>query len=245
MSKVFSALSVSVDGYITGRDPGDGRGLGDAIDAVRLVLRRRHAQRGVRRVPAERAQRPGLRRRRLPGGRHPRRTQHLRGLRPVRRRRRPAPDGAAVRPEPPARPARWASGRRWSPPGSRTRSRRPAQAAGEKDVALMGGGVVTAALAAGLVDELLLHQVPVLLGASVPTSAATSTPPRSPTSPLGNPVPLGCVRRTRSARVGVRDGAGARDTHRHPPTRHRSPDAAAAARGAPSRRPPHRYGVSG
>ncbi len=30
MSKVFSAHSVSVDGYITGRDTGPGRGLGDA-----------------------------------------------------------------------------------------------------------------------------------------------------------------------------------------------------------------------
>jgi hypothetical protein len=29
MSKVFSALAVSVDGFITGRDPGPGRGLGD------------------------------------------------------------------------------------------------------------------------------------------------------------------------------------------------------------------------
>jgi hypothetical protein len=29
MSKVFSAHAVSVDGYITGRDPGPGRGLGD------------------------------------------------------------------------------------------------------------------------------------------------------------------------------------------------------------------------
>ena len=29
MSKVFSAHAVSVDGYITGRDPGAGRGLGD------------------------------------------------------------------------------------------------------------------------------------------------------------------------------------------------------------------------
>ena len=29
MSKVFSALAGSVDGYITGRDPGPGRGLGD------------------------------------------------------------------------------------------------------------------------------------------------------------------------------------------------------------------------
>ncbi|MTD14589.1 dihydrofolate reductase [Nakamurella sp. YIM 132087] len=37
--------------------------------------------------------------------------------------------------------------------------------AGDKDVALMGGGATTAALAAGLVDEVILHQVPVLLGA--------------------------------------------------------------------------------
>jgi dihydrofolate reductase len=39
------------------------------------------------------------------------------------------------------------------------------KAAGDKDVALMGGGVVAAALEAGLVDELVLHQVPILLGA--------------------------------------------------------------------------------
>lgn len=38
------------------------------------------------------------------------------------------------------------------------------EAAGDKDVCLMGGGVVTEALKAGLVDELVLHQVPVLLG---------------------------------------------------------------------------------
>ena len=36
--------------------------------------------------------------------------------------------------------------------------------AGDKDVALMGGEIVTAALQAGLVDEVVLHQVPVLLG---------------------------------------------------------------------------------
>jgi hypothetical protein len=30
MSKVICALSMSVDGYITGRDSGPGRGLGDA-----------------------------------------------------------------------------------------------------------------------------------------------------------------------------------------------------------------------
>ena len=38
------------------------------------------------------------------------------------------------------------------------------EAAGGKDVALMGGGVLTSALAAGLVKEVILHQVPVLLG---------------------------------------------------------------------------------
>jgi len=32
----------------------------------------------------------------------------------------------------------------------------------------MGGGVVTSALAAGLVDELVLHQVPILLGGGRP-----------------------------------------------------------------------------
>ncbi|MFD8492219.1 dihydrofolate reductase family protein [Amycolatopsis sp. NPDC059657] len=36
--------------------------------------------------------------------------------------------------------------------------------AGGKDVGLMGGGVVTSALEAGLVDEVILHQVPILLG---------------------------------------------------------------------------------
>ena len=39
MSKVMVALAVSVDGYITGRDPGAGRGLGDGtmlFDGFRL-----------------------------------------------------------------------------------------------------------------------------------------------------------------------------------------------------------------
>jgi len=39
------------------------------------------------------------------------------------------------------------------------------KAAGDNDVALMGGGVLTSALEAHLVDEVILHQVPVLLGA--------------------------------------------------------------------------------
>jgi dihydrofolate reductase len=42
------------------------------------------------------------------------------------------------------------------------------EATGDKDVALMGGGVVTEALQARLVDELILHQVPILLGGGRP-----------------------------------------------------------------------------
>ena len=40
--------------------------------------------------------------------------------------------------------------------------------AGGKDVGLMGGGVVTSALVAGLLDEIVLHQVPILLGGGRP-----------------------------------------------------------------------------
>jgi dihydrofolate reductase len=42
------------------------------------------------------------------------------------------------------------------------------EAAGDKDVAVMGGGAATAALAAGLVDEVILHQLPILLGGGRP-----------------------------------------------------------------------------
>jgi dihydrofolate reductase len=42
------------------------------------------------------------------------------------------------------------------------------EAAGDKDVGLMGGGVASGVLQAGLVDELILHQVPVLLGGGRP-----------------------------------------------------------------------------
>ncbi|MGW7536971.1 dihydrofolate reductase family protein [Amycolatopsis sp. NPDC054798] len=38
------------------------------------------------------------------------------------------------------------------------------EAAGGKDVALMGGVLVTEAIKAGLVDDFVLHQVPILLG---------------------------------------------------------------------------------
>jgi dihydrofolate reductase len=45
---------------------------------------------------------------------------------------------------------------------------RARELAGEKDVAVQGGVTLTAAIAAGLVDEVIIHQVPVLLGGGRP-----------------------------------------------------------------------------
>lgn len=50
------------------------------------------------------------------------------------------------------------------------------QAAGSKDVALMGLGVIAAALAAGLLDEVTIHQVPVLLGGGVALFGSLPSP---------------------------------------------------------------------
>ncbi|MFI5536949.1 dihydrofolate reductase family protein [Nocardia sp. NPDC051900] len=101
MSKVFSALAISVDGYITGRDPGAGRGLGDG-ETLFVVS-------------------------------HP-----------------PTPE--------------ISDRQNLVTTGIEDAIAAASEAAGDKDVALMGGGVVTEALKAGLVDEMVLHQVPVLLG---------------------------------------------------------------------------------
>ena len=43
-----------------------------------------------------------------------------------------------------------------------------------KDIGLMGGGVLASALEAGLVDEVILHQVPILLGEGRPFFQATA-----------------------------------------------------------------------
>jgi len=167
MSKVFSALAVSVDGYITGRDPADGRGLGDGsmlfdwyfdgdmpsgvVDGFRLsrpsarffdALAGRVGASLVGRNTYDDSGRFGD-----GGGPHP--TAPL-----VLLSHRPAP--------------RMTGHQTLVTTGIEDAVAAARRAAGDKDVALMGGGVVTEALAAGLVDELVLHQVPVLLGAGRP-----------------------------------------------------------------------------
>ena len=167
MSTVFSALSVSVDGYITGRDPGDGRGLGDGsmlfdwyfdgdtpsevFDGFRLsapsarVFDAFAARVGASLVGRNTYDDSG-------------RFDHDSGPHPT------APLVLLSH-----RPAPLMGGRqRLVTTGIEDAVAAAREVAGDKDVALMGGGVVTEALAAGLVDELVLHQIPVLLGAGRP-----------------------------------------------------------------------------
>lgn len=163
MTKVFSALSVSVDGYITGRDPRPGHGLGDGVrlfdwyfngDTPSRQFDGFQLSSDSARVFDDFAGRVGA---------------SLAGRNTYDDSDRFGDDGG---PHPTAplivlshRPAPQMSGRQTLiNSGIEDAVAAAKQAAGDKDVALMGGGVVTAALQAGLVDEFVLHQVPVLLG---------------------------------------------------------------------------------
>ena len=167
MSKVFSAHAVSVDGFITGRGPGAGRGLGDGsmlfdwyfdgdtssrvFDGFRLsepsarvfdALAARVGAVVAGRNTYEDSDGFGG-----SGGPHP--TAPLFVL-----SRRPAPDKSE-------RQTFVATGVEDAIAAAR-------ETAGGMDVGLMGGGVLTEALEAGLVDEVILHQVPILLGGGRP-----------------------------------------------------------------------------
>jgi dihydrofolate reductase len=166
MSKVFVALAVSVDGFITGRDPGAGRGLGDGTmlfdwyfdgDTASQVFEGFRLSGPSARVFDAVAARAGAS---LAG----RNTYDDSGW----------VDGGAPHPTAPLfvlshRPIPGMSDRQTLiTTGIEDAVAAARDAAGDKDVALMGGGVTTSALAAGLVDEVILHQVPILLGGGRP-----------------------------------------------------------------------------
>ena len=166
LSRVFTALSVSVDGYITGRDPGAGRGLGDATmlfdwyfdgDTPSTVFGGFRLSADSARVFDAAASRVGAS---LAG----RNTYDDSGW----------ADGGTPHPNAPLvvlshrqLPARH-DRQTLVTTGIQDAVATAREIAGDKDVALMGGGVVTAALEAELVDEIVLHQVPVLLGGGRP-----------------------------------------------------------------------------
>ena len=168
MSKVFSAHAVSVDGYISGRDPSDddggfGRGLGDApmlfdwytngdtpsqmFGGFRLSEpSAQFFDATAARVGAAVTGRATYEHSSHFGGGSPHPTAPL-----VVLSHRPVPE--------------ISDSQTLITTGIADAIAAARELAGDKDVALMGGGVVTSALKAGLVDELILHQVPVLLGA--------------------------------------------------------------------------------
>ncbi|NUT02255.1 MAG: dihydrofolate reductase [Hamadaea sp.] len=166
MSKVFSAHAVSVDGYISGRTPDGeeefGRGLGDApmlfdwyfngdtpsrlFDGFTLdEASARFFDTIAARVGATVAGRTTYEHSSHWSGGSPHPTAPLFVV-----SHRPAPDISD-------RQTLISTGVADAIAAAR-------EVAGDKDVALMGGGLVSTALAAGLVDELVLHQVPILLG---------------------------------------------------------------------------------
>lgn len=166
MSRVFSAHSVSVDGYITGRDPATGRGLGDATmlfdwyfdgdqpsevfdgfrlspDSVRIfdsIAGSAGASLCGRNTYDDSGWAEG-------GTPHP-----TAPLVVLSHRRLPANH---------ERQTLVTTGIEDAVAAAKA-------VAGDQDVAIMGGGVLTAALTAGLVDEVVLHQVPILLGGGRP-----------------------------------------------------------------------------
>lgn len=167
MGKVFSALSVSVDGYITGRDPGPGHGLGDGGELFNWYTDGH--------VPSEvfggfTLSEPSAKVFDVEAGRV---GASIAGRNTYDDSDRFGDDGA---PHPTAplfvvshRPAPQMAGRQTLiTTGLRDAVAAAREVAGDKDVALMGGVLVTEALKEGLVDELTLHQVPVLLGAGRP-----------------------------------------------------------------------------
>jgi dihydrofolate reductase len=167
MSKVFSAHAVSVDGYISGRTPGGdegyGSGLGDApmlfdwyfdgdtpsqvFDGFKLSEpSARFFDAIAARVGAVVAGRTTYEHSSRFAGGSPHPTAPLFVL-----SNRPVPGISDIQ-------TLVTTGIEDAIAAARA-------AADGKDIGLMGGGVVTSALEAGLVDEVILHQVPVLLGA--------------------------------------------------------------------------------
>ncbi|WP_328993337.1 dihydrofolate reductase family protein [Kribbella sp. NBC_01245] len=166
MSKVFAGHAVSVDGYISGRTPDGeeefGRGLGDAPmlfdwymdgDTPSEVFAgfklsepsARFFDTIAARVGATVAGRTTYEHSSHFGGGSPHPTAPLFVL-----SHRPAPEISEQQ-------TLISTGIEDAIAAAR-------EVAGGKDVAVMGGGALTSALAADLVDEVILHQVPILLG---------------------------------------------------------------------------------
>ncbi|MGP4101182.1 dihydrofolate reductase family protein [Nonomuraea sp. KM90] len=166
MSKVISAHAVSVDGYITGRDPGAGRGLGDGSmlfdwyfhgDTPSQVFDGFRLSEPSARVFDALAGRVGA----IVAGRNTYEDSDRFGGGSPHPAARLFVLSHRAAPEMTERQTLVTTGIEDAVAAAR-------ETAGGRDVGLMGGGVATEALRAGLVDEVILHQVPILLGGGRP-----------------------------------------------------------------------------
>ncbi|MEU6782188.1 dihydrofolate reductase family protein [Nonomuraea angiospora] len=162
MSKVIAAHAVSVDGCITGRDPGAGRGLGDGTmlfdwyfngDTPSQVFDGFKLSEPSARVFDALAGRVGA----VVAGRNTYEDSDQFGGGSPHPKARLVVLSHRAAPEMTERQTLITTGIEDAIAAAR-------EAADGKDVGLMGGGATTAALKAGLVDEVILHQVPILLG---------------------------------------------------------------------------------
>jgi dihydrofolate reductase len=166
MSKVFTALAASIDGYITGPDPNPERPLG--VGGDQLFEWYRDGDIPSKLYPSFRLSAPSAEVFDEVAARV--------GAVIAGRKTYDDSDGwDGDGPHPTA--ALFVLSHRPAPPGASRQTfvktgisdaiSAATQAAAGRDVALMGSKVVTAALQAGLVDEVIIHQVPVLLGGGV------------------------------------------------------------------------------
>jgi dihydrofolate reductase len=150
MTAVFVALATSLDGYITGRDPGPGQGLGDGgvlFDWYGHPDNADYFEELSARVGAVVTGRTTYDDSESFSGGSPHATAPM-----VVVSHRAGPEAFADSP-------------RQSFAGSIDEAIAAArEQAGEKDVAIQGGVTASEAIERGLVDEVIVHVVPVLLG---------------------------------------------------------------------------------
>ena len=149
-SKIFVALAASVDGYITGPDPTPERALG--IGGDQLFDWYRDGDTPSAQYPSFRLSAASAK---VFDGLADRVGAVVAG-----RKTYDDSDGWDGEGPHPTAPL-FVLSHRPAPPGAGQQTF--VRTAG-RDVALMGSGVLTGALRAGLVDEVIIHQVPVLLG---------------------------------------------------------------------------------
>ena len=175
MTRIIADISVSLDGFVTGPDPGPDNGLGVGGEALHTWAFSDDPE--DRRILREATARSGRRRPRPPALRHGRRAGRLERRDRLRRGRGRQAAFVVVTSSPPESvrltDLDWTfvtTGLADAVAAARERAEAASSDRGQDlDVVLMGGGAtVGSALVAGLVDTLSLHLAPVVLGAGTP-----------------------------------------------------------------------------